>query len=827
MTASSSIRVFVQWKEQTVFAGEDVECKITFKNIAPSPGTPRVNVQSPKSNGFVAGGERQRRTVPLHAVAANNRSISQQNARMSPSQTPGHKPALSLSVPSSSRRQRSPGSWSAGQNGASGHAHKRSVSIISMGSDVTTEENQGPNSAAAARRPGRNHTRSASLQVLPRMAGPSSPSGYRSATQPSPLFNASFPPTNNGRLVDGSLPIRPSRRPSAGPPTTPNAPGMPQFHRKSSGSISQTFKFPATSPQMNTQSPDLPPPAASGASPKRAIGSAQGLSPYPPEEGPSGADPVPKVISGSSMNGTPRSSGEFYSMSNNSSETLASEYTPQVSARLLSRPTHVRRGSNLSVANSQKPPEILMMGYAQIMGSFTLDGSLVNQAPFEEVKRKGVVGGQGGGGVVGVERSSRESGLFGALGWGSIGESLGGLLSGGELSSIKEMRGIASSKTIPLISTPQSVLFVDLRLKPGESKTYSYSFTLPKSLPPTHKGKTIKISYSLVIGTQRPGTSKDQQQVKQIDIPFRVFGGVNGRGEILGHDLMCPYIILRDEARTESIDENLSISSISFVHKRKKGARSQDSSLQDFLSYADTLIDQPRQNLNAGLLSPTEHVPKRRLSSVGGPSSIKEAIDLAVLRSNIATSSNRSTNRFEIARNGRRVAVLMIARPAYRLGETITAVIDFSKADVPCYALHAALETSEKVDPAIALRSANSIHRVTRRIHSTRSETTLFARRVTFSPTIPANATPEFITTGVSLEWKIRVEFVTPRISGEEEDEGGGESLLEEVARDERGVTLAAIEGMFCESFEIAVPITVYGAAAGDTEGAATEGLAV
>jgi hypothetical protein len=69
-----------------------------------------------------------------------------------------------------------------------------------------------------------------------------------------------------------------------------------------------------------------------------------------------------------------------------------------------------------------------MMGYAQIMGSFTLDGSLINQAPFEEVKRKGVVGGQGGGGVVGVEKTKRESGLFGALGWGNIGESLGGLL---------------------------------------------------------------------------------------------------------------------------------------------------------------------------------------------------------------------------------------------------------------------------------------------------------------------------------------------------------------------------------------------------------------
>ena len=168
-----------------------------------------------------------------------------------------------------------------------------------------------------------------------------------------------------------------------------------------------------------------------------------------------------------------------------------------------------------------------MMGYAQVAGSFTLDGSLVNQAPFEEVKRKGVVGGQGGGGVVGVE-SKNDGGLLGALGWGNIGESIGGLLGGGELSSIKEMRGIASSKSIPLLSTRQSILFVDLCLAPGESKSYNYSFTLPKGLPPTHRGKAIKVSYNLVIGTQRAATASEQQQIRHVDFPFRVLGAVNG-----------------------------------------------------------------------------------------------------------------------------------------------------------------------------------------------------------------------------------------------------------------------------------------------------------
>jgi hypothetical protein len=248
--------------------------------------------------------------------------------------------------------------------------------------------------------------------------------------------------------------------------------------------------------------------------------------------------PIARIISGSSMDGTgtPRSSGELYSMSNNSTETLASEYMapPSALARLLPRPMHQRRGSHLAPPSTpQSRPESLMMGYAQIMGTFTLDGSLINQAPFEEVKRKGVVGGQGGGGVVGVERTKRESGLFGALGWGNIGESLGGLLGSSEPSSIREMGRIASSKTVPLISTPQSILFVDLKLAPGESRSYTYSFTMPRGLPPTHKGRSIKVAYHITIGTQRAGSTKEQQ-VKQVDVPFRVFGSVNSESMLVG-----------------------------------------------------------------------------------------------------------------------------------------------------------------------------------------------------------------------------------------------------------------------------------------------------
>jgi hypothetical protein len=459
------------------------------------------------------------------------------------------------------------------------------------------------------------------------------------------------------------------------------------------------------------------------------------------------------------------------------------------------------------------------MGYAQIMGSFTLEGSLVNQAPFEEIKRKGVVGSHGGGGVVGVERTKRDSGLFGAFGWGNIGESIGGLLGGAELSSIKEMGRIANSKSIPLITTPPSILFVDLKLAPGESKSYSYRFTLPRGLPPSHKGRSIKVSYQLVIGTQRAGKGKEQQ-VKSVDVPFRVFGSVDHAGDILGHDLMSPYIILRDQARTSAID---SIAGASPDVKPKKPPDHDGEA--DFKTYISALLEKSSPNGQPALLSPTSPLASpngfpspslRRNSSVGEhPNTQLELIDLAILRSNHNSTSNGATsslrNKFDIARSGRHVATLHITRPAYRLGETIHLVTSFVGAAIPTYALQVALETRETVDPAIAMRSGASIYRYTRKVHAYDASSALFATRLSFALGIPGSGTPEFVTSGVGLEWRVRVEFVTPRVSVGRL----GEELLEEVEEDERGVVLQGVEGVKVETFGVEVPIKVFAGGGG------------
>lgn len=201
-----SIRVFIRWHDQTVFAGEEVKCTITFKNVARPPGS-AANSSSKSSarNPPVAG-----QTSPLHG----------QNARKSPSALApppvarGHRASLSLSVPSAAAASRaragsipwspqtpqdsrarngqvpgaapgsSHGNGNNGGNGpgngrGNGHSHKRSLSIVSMGS-ATVSEPQTSTGSMKSQRPARGHARASSLQIVPRGGGVNSVNGPRS-----------------------------------------------------------------------------------------------------------------------------------------------------------------------------------------------------------------------------------------------------------------------------------------------------------------------------------------------------------------------------------------------------------------------------------------------------------------------------------------------------------------------------------------------------------------------------------------------------------------------------------------------------------------------
>jgi hypothetical protein len=149
-----------------VFAGEDVECTITFKNVALPEGRGRSPARA--QNGFAPGGERQRKLPPVHSSTRPSVSRNSSFASQIPPPPPhgrGHRPTLSLSTPAAGeRRSPAPQSASFGNN-TGGQSHGRSLSIMSLGTDTATEVNR--DRSAASGRPIRGHARSGSLQIVP------------------------------------------------------------------------------------------------------------------------------------------------------------------------------------------------------------------------------------------------------------------------------------------------------------------------------------------------------------------------------------------------------------------------------------------------------------------------------------------------------------------------------------------------------------------------------------------------------------------------------------------------------------------------------------
>ncbi|KAL4893088.1 Rgp1-domain-containing protein [Aspergillus ambiguus] len=811
----SDIQVFVKWKDQTIFAGEDVECTITFKNVAEQSAESSNGGQLPHQRQQSRTGNTSPPSESLFSLKSPQSLFFNSHRRSYPTlakRTPTHRISSSVSSPLIGSHSFPPPSTPR-SGPPPGHKHKRSVSILSIDSDLPPDSTPRSSSQFNRSKPVRGHGRSASLQVPPRRyEGYEDPFGKgRRPSRGYPPPESPIAPSSNGLRLDvegfsrgsrpGSAahsPIRPMESPRVA-----RRPPLPPID----------FKFPASpttdpsSHRPNTSPSPLSADANNGATTPSKQSEREQSSLTPAQ-----VPQLTKIMSTSSLSGSHKSSGEFYSVGNGSSETLQSEYTNySIPVPRSNAPRHARHMSSLEPQSHSLNNQTLLMGYAQISASFTVDGSLINQSAFEEVKRKGVVGGQGNMGVPNgnpgtrSDKSRKGGGFWGAFKWNAIEESLNGLLSNNDLDGLRDMRGVSSSRSIPLLSTSQSLLFVDLRLAPGEEQSYSFSFTLPSGLPASHKGKAIKISYNLVIGTQRPSSANEPQRVNRISIPFRVFSGVNGQGEILGHNLMNPYVLLRDEARVQKVG-----SSLPPPAKPKSISAPTWASAPEFLSYVDELLEKQSRS---SLLQPPESVPDKRPShdASTGPLTCKDAIDLAVLRSNQAPNSSRSPNRFEIARNGRRIAVVVLNRPAHRLGETIIAAVDFADTALPCYAIRATLETSERVAGSLAVRSGASIRRATRRVHASFFENTLYSTRVVFSPAVPISATPTILTSGVNHEWELRFEFVTPSSHNEMGTGPSGTQLLEAVHEDDRGQILTALENLGCESFEVSIPITVYG----------------
>lgn len=174
----SDLQVFVKWKEQTVFAGEDVECTITFKNVAEiaesEPSTPYypqhqrrasrpLNAVIPNDGGYFAP-----KSSPTFFFGGSRRSVPSSPRRPTPG---SHRVSASLSSPLTGSHSFPPLHAPSHLNNGSNHQHKRSVSILSIESDTSASTLDKPSTSTQfTRSRPRAHGRSASLQTTPSRA---------------------------------------------------------------------------------------------------------------------------------------------------------------------------------------------------------------------------------------------------------------------------------------------------------------------------------------------------------------------------------------------------------------------------------------------------------------------------------------------------------------------------------------------------------------------------------------------------------------------------------------------------------------------------------
>lgn len=841
----SDIQITVRFQDQCVFAGEEVKCTITFKNVAnasepPTPGPPQ---------------RRKSRTLSIEKLAAQSPRFSDvlQSPRVGKANN---------YPPSAMKKALGGGSNEAGggANQRPGHKHQRSVSIISMGSPtIGSSQDEGRNGKSGA--PKLAHRRSSTIQV------------------------------HTGH----------DRRPSQG--GLPSGLQIPGAGGRRSPLSSSSASTPVYESRRSTPDFQFPPPAQRDAVVR---GASRDASREPGSRLSSSGRPTHnrRDQSVGSRVTSERSSGEFYSLSNHSGETLMSEQPsvmserPQIQIPSAMMRRHYRMDSVPPTPRRPQPqPVNLMMGYAHLSATFTVDGSLVDQSPFEEVKQKGFLGGQAGGGVVGVAQKKPRptSGFLGGFNFNSIGESLNSLVGGDSMSSVREMNAVSNSRAIPLLSTPQSLLFVNLHLDSGEEKSYSFTCPLPRGLPSSYRGKAIKISYNLLIGVQSAGAANSTNpRVKQVSIPIRVFSGVDSDGEILGHDLMQPHVLLRDPARTASISGPLpdpdspTNTSTPTTHTAQQAQYPTPDALR---SYITTLLSRPTRRRHSS--TPSLYDP--------GPPTLTAAEQahptLALINRAILSSSQRllqppsgqpgGGNRFNITHATHPLATLTLARPLLKLGETLYLTIHLAAphtTPIRTVSVNCSLETTEKVSPELAVRSEGSVTRVSRRVWASWSAGggggpggCLNGRRVSWGVSVPGRegVAPGLVTSGVVMGWGVRVEFGVLKRQGEgagadegvggdgggrgefearDEDDDGEDDwdddpgehenlttqptqrhqpstatnprkkkkpppptalthppIFEDVVTDERGIVSIAVEKLECESFEVVIPLTVYG----------------
>ncbi|KAG0095342.1 hypothetical protein BGZ93_006024 [Podila epicladia] len=442
----------------------------------------------------------------------------------------------------------------------------------------------------------------------------------------------------------------------------------------------------------------------------------------------------------SDMYQTPRPSMDVYS-TRSSMQSVRGPFQHQFYQE---RPT--RRSSMMSSYSTSPGPrgtqgqgskkESLLWGSVQVVGQFMVDGSFIRQQGFESLKSK--------------------------IMYRPAGSSGGGAMGGGTL-------GAVSSS--------------DWR-----ERANMYQIDIPSDLPPSHRGKTIRFSYNLVLGVQRGSV---HTPAKNIQLPFRLYNNISEQGTRPVYDLMSPVILREDKSISGLVGQG-GARTLDKPNDNPKIARKQ------FEDYVEELVRNIKPNGEEFGPTHTSELTRRESDAYKD----EEMIHSQTCLEKVAMlSRSASAASYDICKNNVPVAKLSLIKTRFKLGETVHGVISFTTREIPTYQISVTLETVEAIEPNYACRSAAQTAKLTKRVHAELHESCIDTMRTSFALCIPPTATPEFKTSTLTLKWYVRVEFITGPAN---------QPRFKMTTVDERRSQYQAVESLTTESFDCSVPIQVY-----------------
>ena len=158
---------------------------------------------------------------------------------------------------------------------------------------------------------------------------------------------------------------------------------------------------------------------------------------------------------------------------------------------------------------------------------------------------------------------------------------------------------------------------------------------------------------------------------------------------------------------------------------------------------------------------------------------------------------------YDICKNNEHIAQLVLGRLGYRLGESVTAILNFTKSTVPCFHVSVFLEVQESVESLFSTRPKELVRQHTRICVGEFHQHTINSRRTAIVLNIPAKATPDFQSSAVSNSWSLRFEFITGSDGGR---------VLSSMAQIEGYLHQKSVASVGVEPFDCTIPLKVYGA---------------